>query len=257
LRTSQTAENAQRLNARKLETQVTEHGVAAASASERNTVVKTPVGSVCPWLLGMRQLRAALRAAVIPCAVVLISVVGAPPVHADDKEWTGTFYAATVSGERTWQHVIKDPVGADFVDAYLVAAALGRPYASFRNDALRLEAEGQMAYNFGDQDHWEFNAVPIMARWRRFPWSARVNTSAAFGLGLSYATSLPEVEVALEGESHQSLIYWVLELTAGPPAAAWEITLRLHHRSVAWGLMGEDGGVNALGIGLRYRFPAN
>ena len=90
----------------------------------------------------------------------------------------------------------------------------------------------------------------MVARWNRFPWSERFHTSVAFGLGLSYATELPEVEVELEGSSHKSLIYWALELTAGPPTASWEVLLRLHHRSVAWGLMGEDGGVNALGLGM-------
>jgi hypothetical protein len=96
--------------------------------------------------------------------------------------------------------------------------------------------------------------MPVVARWTRFPWSERVRSSVAFGLGLSYATELPEVEVELEGSSHQSLIYWALEFTAGPPNASWEVLMRLHHRSVAWGLMGEDGGVNALGLGFRYRF---
>ena len=95
---------------------------------------------------------------------------------------------------------------------------------------------------------------PILLRWRRFPWSERFNSSAAFGLGLSYATELPPVEVALEGESQKLLIYWVMELTAGPLASPWEISLRLHHRSVAYGLMGEEGGMNAVGLGLRYRF---
>jgi hypothetical protein len=190
----------------------------------------------------------------ITFAAILIS---APAFGAPPDEWTATVYAARVSSERTWQDVLKDPFGAEYVDSWLVAAALGRPYASyFRDDALRLEAEAQLAYNFGDQDHWEINAMPVVARWGRFPWSERVATSVAFGLGLSYATDVPEVEVELESSSHHWLIYWALELTAGPPTAAWDVTLRLHHRSVAWGLMGEEGGVNAVGLGLRYRFGA-
>lgn len=178
-----------------------------------------------------------------------------PAICAGSDEWTAAFYAAKISNEATWQHVVKDPFGASYIDTYVVAGALARPYASLLKDnALRLEAEAQLAYNFGDQDHWEMNVMPVVARWERFPWSARVNTSVAFGLGLSYATELPEVEVQLEGSSEQWLIYWALELTAGPPRAPWEVLLRLHHRSVAWGLMGEDGGINALGLGFRYRF---
>ncbi len=170
------------------------------------------------------------------------------PIH------TATAYVAQVSSERTWQHVIKDPFGGEYADAYLVAGALSRTYREVFNDAVRLEMEVNVAYNFGLQDHWEINAAPLFARWQRFPWSERLATSAAFGLGLSYATEVPELEVELEGESHKALIFWVFELTAGPPRAPWSVTLRLHHRSVAWGLMGEDGGVNAVGIGLRYQF---
>jgi hypothetical protein len=178
----------------------------------------------------------------------------APALCAVPEEWTATVYAARVSGEATWQDVIKDPVGAKYIDTYVVAGAIARPYASFRADALRFEAEGQVAYNFGGQDHWELNVMPVVARWSRFPWSERVHMSVAFGLGLSYATDLPEVEVELEGSSHQTLIYWALEVSAGPASSSWEMLLRLHHRSVAWGLMGQEGGVNAVGVGFRYRF---
>jgi len=80
-----------------------------------------------------------------------------------------------------------------------------------------------------------------------------VATSAAFGFGLSYATELPPVEVLLEGESHQTLVYWVLEMTAGPVNSRWAASLRIHHRSVAYGLMGDEGGMNAVGLGVRFR----
>jgi hypothetical protein len=159
-----------------------------------------------------------------------------------------------MSSETGWEDILLNPFEAQFVDVFLLAGALSRPYALYRDGALSLEAEGQVARYFGDQDHWELNAVPLMVRWHRFPWSGRVDTSAAFGLGLSYASELPEVEVAIEGDSSRLLIYWVLEMTAGPVAAPWAVSLRLHHRSVAWGLMGEEGGMNAVGLGVRYRF---
>lgn len=171
-----------------------------------------------------------------------------------DEAWRGTVYAARISSETGWEDIVLNPIGAEFVDAFLVAGAISKPYAHYRNDAFSLEAEGQVVYNFGDQHHWEFNVVPVIARWHEFPWSRRIDTSAAFGLGLSYATEVPEVEVAIEGQSEQLLIYWVLEATAGPVNAPWAISLRLHHRSVAWGLMGEEGGMNAVGLGVRYVF---
>jgi hypothetical protein len=165
-----------------------------------------------------------------------------------------TLYVAKMSSEPGWEDVVLDPVGSAYIGTYLAAAAVSGSYASYRKDALHLEAEGQVVRYFGQQDHWEFNAVPVVARWRRFSWSERVATSAAFGLGFSYATSLPMIEVALEGESSHFLIYWMMELTAGKPDGRWAASLRLHHRSVGYGLMGEEGGMNALGLGVRYRF---
>jgi hypothetical protein len=175
-------------------------------------------------------------------------------VRDPDHPWTATVYGARMSSETGWEDILIDPVEAQYLDVFLLAGAFSRPYASAREGALTFEAEAQVARYFGDQDHWEFNAVPLILRWHRFPWSHRVETSAAFGLGVSYATELPPVEVAIEGESAQWLIYWLLEGTAGPVGSPWSFTLRMHHRSVAYGLMAEEGGMNAVGVGVRYRF---
>jgi hypothetical protein len=198
------------------------------------------------------------RAGAHPVAAALVVLVAGGGLHASaaTPDWTATLYGARISGETGWEDIVLNPLEAEYVDAYLVAGALSRRYADFRGGALQLEAEGQVVYDFGDQHHWEFNIVPVAVRWRQFPWSHRLNTSAAFGLGLSYATEIPEVEAEIEGQSEQLLIYWMLEATAGPLLSPWELTLRLHHRSVAWGLMGEEGGMNAVGLGLRYSFGA-
>jgi len=165
-----------------------------------------------------------------------------------------TMYVAQISGEGGWEDVMVNPAFSKYVDDYLVVAALSTDYAHYRGGALQLEAEGQVAYNFGEQHHWEFNAVPIVVRWLEFPWNQTISTSVAAGLGLSYATHVPEVEVELEGESEKLLVYWFAEITAGPVDAPWSVLLRLHHRSVAYGLLGEEGGMNGIGLGLRYRF---
>ncbi len=176
------------------------------------------------------------------------------PASSDSLDTALTFYVAQVSGEDAWEDVIINPLFTDYVDSYLAVAALSGTYRRYRNDRLQLEAEGQVAYNFGAQHHWEFNAVPVVARWHWFSRNGALATSAAFGLGLSYATRVPEVEVELEGESHNLLTYWVAELTAGPADAPWSVSIRLHHRSVAYGLFGDEGGMNGMGLGLRYRF---
>ena len=201
----------------------------------------------------LRRLRGAAR-------VVLLLWAWSTSARAEVPDaahsWTATVYGARMSSETGWEDILIDPVEAQYLDVFLLAGALSRPYASLREGALTLEAEGQVVRYFGDQDHWEFNAVPLTLRWHRFPWSDRVETSAAFGLGVSYATELPPVEVAIEGESAQWLIYWLLEATAGPVDSPWSFTLRMHHRSVAYGLMAEEGGMNGVGVGVRYRFGA-
>src|SRR5688572_3621479 len=87
---------------------------------------------------------------------------------AADNDWTATVYAARISSQPGWEDLIIDAAGTEFVDAYLVAAALSRQYSERRGGDWVLEAEGQVVYNFGDQSHWEFNAVPVMARWKKF-----------------------------------------------------------------------------------------
>ena len=185
---------------------------------------------------------------------MLVLTLHSHAARAESGAWATTIYGARISSEGGWEDIMFNPLGAKYVDAFLVAGALSREYALLKDGALALEAEAQVVYNFGEQHHWEFNVAPLVARWQRFPWNARVATSAAFGLGLSYATEVPEIEVELEGESHRLLIYWVAELTAGPVNAPWSASLRLHHRSVAWGLMGDEGGMNAVGMGIRYQF---
>jgi phytoene dehydrogenase-like protein len=196
------------------------------------------------------------RASQICLSLMAATLVAKPAMSNEEPadRWAVTLYVAQISSERTWQKVIRNPFAADYADAYLVAAGFSRPYAHLRDDALRLEMEGNVAWNFGDQHHLEFNIAPVTARWRRFPWDHRLATSAAFGLGLSYATERPEVEVEIEGDTNQLLIFWFAELTAGPREAPWAVTVRLHHRSVAWGLFGEEGGMNAIGLGVRYQF---
>jgi hypothetical protein len=193
-----------------------------------------------------------VRALVVTSTLILLAV--STPVRAEKGNWSATVYGARIATQPGWEDLLIDSANTEFVDAFLVTGALSREYAQRRGGALTFAAEGQTVYHFGSESYWEFNAIPIVTRWSRFPWSQRMATSAAFGLGLSYTSELPLVEVALEGESHQALIYWVMELTAGPVRAPWEVSLRLHHRSVAYGLMGDEGGMNAVGLGMRYLF---
>ncbi|MGF1554273.1 MAG: hypothetical protein ACFBWO_17485 [Paracoccaceae bacterium] len=145
------------------------------------------------------------------------------------------------------------PTRIEVEDAYLaglaVAARVARPV-----DGLDLELEAQIVRHVHGQTHWEVNAPIATARWTAFPWDRHLDTSAAFGLGLSVASETPRLELANEGDSRPLMTYWTAELAAARPGSDWEWLARLHHRSTAYGTFGDDGGANALVLGLRRRF---
>ena len=139
-------------------------------------------------------------------------------------------------------------------NSYLATIALARRLGGWR-DRLSYELEGQLVKHFKLQDHWEFNLLGVL-RWERFPWDRWIDSSAAFGLGGSWATQKPKIELDNDGTTAQLLVYWMLELAVVPVKSQPQIELfgRVHHRSDAFGLVADDGGSNALALGVKYRF---
>ena len=123
-------------------------------------------------------------------------------------------------------------------------------------DPLILEAEANVGYHSGLQDHLEFNVSPNL-RWTSFPWDPYVNTSLAYGLGLSYATEKPEVETLDDREASRFLFFMVgevaFELTSSD-TSDWEGFVRIHHRSGGFETVIDAEGSNFLSLGVRYRF---
>jgi len=75
------------------------------------------------------------------------------------------------------------------------------------------------------------------------------------GLGPSYATDTPELEVEINEDTSRFLVFWMLELALGLPAYPHvALITRIHHRSDAFGLIADGGGSNALAVGLKWRF---
>ena len=141
----------------------------------------------------------------------------------------------------------------DFADSHLAVLAWNQTFSRSEGKPWSWEWEANLGKYWGDQDHWEAN-LALGGRWHRFPWNDTLNTSLAFGLGPSYASQVPPHEIARGGQSEKWLIYWYLELTLSPPGSDLAGVLRLHHRSDAYGLMGDTGSTNAVILGLRQAF---
>ncbi len=153
--------------------------------------------------------------------------------------------------DNDWQESFQ-PWTLNFRDSTVVGLAASHVIGRF-DHRLGFEIEGQVVRHFGDQNHWEFN-LPIIVRWEAFPWDEVVDTSLALGIGPSYASEIPKVEAANTGGGDRLLVYWMVEIEAGPPDKGWSAIFRLHHRSGAFGLVAPEGKSNVLVIGLRQRF---
>ncbi len=203
------------------------------------------------------RLRAA-RAGIslLTLALVLSSLLAAGNAAAAEEErrWSLTLYGGTLVNADLGEIVTEFPPETE--GSQFFALTLAREFAT-SGPHLRWEVEGQVVKHFGRQDHWELNPVLVL-RWITFPWDRWADTSAAIGLGVSYATEVPEIEARRHpntGSAHL-LAYLMIELSVGIPGVPeWSVVARVHHRSGAWGLFSDvHGASNALALGIKYRF---
>jgi len=143
-----------------------------------------------------------------------------------------------------------------YEDSHVYVLSVGKGLGGYK-DLIGYELEGQVARHAGKQDHTEVNCA-FTLRWLPFIWDKYLDTSFAFGNGLSYATSDPELEIR-ESDDHRTnqLLYYILVEFAFslPQRPDWDLFVRVHHRSSVFGLIGNiSTGSNFVGWGLRYRF---
>ena len=173
--------------------------------------------------------------------------VAVSPSWADERIYALNVYVGRLTSNN-WGEFFIPGEAVVFRDSYLLTAALARRIGTY-GDKASFEIEGQVVKHFNGQEHWEFNAL-VAARWEAFPWDDHIDTSLAFGLGPSFATEKPVVES--EG---QNLVYWMIELALSlPEYPQTAVISRIHHRSNAFGFVGDEGGSNSLALGLKYRF---
>lgn len=188
-------------------------------------------------------------------AIFFVFVFVPLPAFSQDVD-LGKSYAISVYGggmtNDNWRQSISGQAG--LVNSYLLAAALSWRFYTPRHNLWALELEANVARHFGIQDHFEFNLPIITARWLWFPWNKYLETSLAYGIGPSYATTRPEYERMNSHHTKQRLIFWHLEADFRKPGSSWTFLARLHHRSAGYGIMAQGGGGNILTLGLRYNF---
>lgn len=192
----------------------------------------------------------------VPCWL-LCSTISLPAVAGDDDVTQKlTLYQANFSPDRMMD-ILRFNNPQITGSSRLTALAYTREIGGNPN-GLSWEVEAQAVQHSGIQSHQEVNALLSM-RWNRFPWDAFVNTSVAFGSGLSYAFVEPDLEPRTsrpDEDSSRLLNYLLVEVDLSPPRSSnWGLVLRLHHRSGVFGMYnGVNGGSNFVGAGLRYTF---
>ncbi len=190
-------------------------------------------------------------------ALLALLVVFAPAL-APAQEESAPARPAFVTFWGAWgtDGVIEDLPGlsSNFEHTWFAGAGLTKEFGQW-GESLTWEVEGQVVKHFGWQTNWEFNAI-VSARWHRFPWNHRFQTSFAVSAGLSWASEVPKMEAALDESDARLLQYLGFEFAFADKAAPDRIfAIRLHHRSSAYGMFGPTGdGSNFVAIGIRRRF---
>ncbi len=186
-------------------------------------------------------------------ALALTVCPGAPSEAQPKAEYDLSFsiYGGAMT-DGDWIEAVSGQAGLE--DSYLLAGAAGWTFYRPANRMWSLELEANVARHFGIQDHFEFNAPVLNVRWEAFPWDRALDTSLAFGIGPSFATTTPEYERIRKGDSEPMMLFWHIEAAFGLPGSPWSTFFRLHHRSTGYGMFADDGGSNILSLGLRYEF---
>ncbi|MEW9920782.1 hypothetical protein AB2B41_14295 [Marimonas sp. MJW-29] len=173
------------------------------------------------------------------------------PGYADETRRLYLDAFGAVLTKNTFEQAV-DPFAVEFADSYLIGVGIGWERRIARS-RFHFGAQFQAVAHAGRQDHFEFN-LPLVLRYvPPDPWP-RWLESASFGLGLSHATKVPQVEIDRTGESQRTFAYWLAELEIDTGHPENTMFVRLHHRSDAFGAFEAESGSTALSVGWRMPF---
>jgi len=179
------------------------------------------------------------------CAACFLSVC---PTMAH-SDWIVTGFAGVMTND-VWEDAIQ-VVGAEYLDSGLIGVGLGQEFAHYGR--LSFGFEIQAVQHYGAQTNFEIN-TPLTVRYNRRGDFFPSLEALAFGLGVSWASEVPQTEADRDGASTQTMFYWMGELQFDLPNTEIDLVTRIHHRSDGYGVWDVDSGSNALVIGLRKSF---
>lgn len=186
-----------------------------------------------------------------PLLLALVLFLRALPTAAEP---TSRFYVDLFTGVMTENryHDVFLPSKLDLADSGLLGVGIAweRQIASSR---FHFGAQLQAVAHAGRQDHFEFN-LPLIIRYVPRNPVPRWLKSTSFGLGLSHATKIPQVELDRTGDSQRNFFYWLAEIEVSTANPNTDMFFRLHHRSDGYGYFEADGGSTALSFGWRMPF---
>jgi hypothetical protein len=192
---------------------------------------------------------------------ILIVLAALPTCALAGQDW----YALTYLGRYSARKYDEVPFRRDWdlKDQYMGTVGLGREMARITSlwglDAdLGMELEGLISQHWGryNRDYQEF-VGSFNLRWHKFPWNECLPTTLGHGVGLSYATLVPEHEVLYRrGKSARLLAFLMWDVTFSLPGCPnWAVFFRIHHRSGGYGTFsGVHGAANYPAIGVKYLF---
>ncbi|MEM8870338.1 MAG: hypothetical protein AAGE38_08045, partial [Pseudomonadota bacterium] len=166
-----------------------------------------------------------LRHAILAGGATFFSVTtgaasSAPDPFYDPDGWSLTGFAGVMT-DNVWEESIQ-PWETEFLDSYLIGLGLRRDWPVAGSNRYFIGIEGQTVAHFGDQTHLEFNAPVVLSYRPQGRWSGPVDV-LSFGLGLSYASEIPQTEINRDGASQRLMIYWMAEVAVPGPIAQSEV----------------------------------
>ncbi|MGD9006327.1 MAG: hypothetical protein PVG41_00335 [Desulfobacteraceae bacterium] len=188
--------------------------------------------------------------------LILLPCLMAATADAKEKtndQWFASGYIGQYS-DTAFNEIIR--FNTEFESSYVHVLSVGKELGVYK-DKIQYELEAQVSKHTGDQEHEEINAV-FTLRWLPFWWDDYLDTSFAFGNGISYATEDPPLEIrdSDDDETSKWLYYFLVEMAfVVPKTTDWDLFMRIHHRSSVFGAIDNViAGSNFVGLGLRYRF---